>query len=324
MAENIVPMLTSVIGGLNGLEETEFGELTQSDFKVSLNEFDEEAGIGLKAQVLLAGPTLDKIKDDGKILYPNKEEEDMFAFISIKVSGDPNDLIEQIKGLIEAFGLPMDQLEAFGELKYHAGDGDVLIGFKAAGDHASMAKPFVLNTGVFGDGSQDVTMDLSFNLAQTWADLLDDEPIFSHILKGVSVHTKGGLHEKTRENVLKIISTLNDEASSPMASPLPFFMPLLFFKQVTGSVKLQCTDEMKEKIKDFATSIMPPALMSLKESFEMVKGMGLPLEMLQPVLELVQGAGVNEVSINGAANIGVKFTVRLPGLDTAIGEFLSG
>lgn len=101
-------------------------------------------------------------------------------------------------------------------------------------------------------------------------------------------------------------------------------MPLLFFKRITGAVELECTDEMKEQIKTFIASNVPPALMSLKEAFDMVKSMGLPLEMIQPILELVQSAGIREISIVGAANLGVKLTIRLPGLDKAIAEFLSG
>lgn len=324
MAEDIVTMATDVISALNSLNESDFGELTESDFKITLNEFDEEAGIGLKAQVLLAGPTLTHVKNNGNALYPHKSDTDMFGYLSIKVSGDPSDLVEQIKGLIDAFGLPMDQLEQFGELKFHAGDGEILIGFKAAAEHTAAFQAFLVKSGVFGDGSRDITLDFSYNLGTTWDEMLDDEPILSHILKGVSIHSKGCVHEKTRENVLKVMSEKNEVATSPLGSPLPFLMPLLFFKRITGVVELQCTDEMKEQIKNFIASNVPPALMSLKEAFEMVKSMGLPLEMIQPILEIVQGAGISEISVVGAAHLGVKVTIRLPGLDKAIAAFLSG
>jgi hypothetical protein len=323
MEGDLINMVTDVVAALNAHEESNFGPITESDFKVSMNDFDEEAGIGFKAQFLMAGPVLDKIKQDGASLYPGKSAEDLFGYISIKVSGDPNELIEQIKGLIDAFGLPMDQLEQFGELKFHAGDGEVLIGFKAASQFAGMAQPFLVKSGVFGDGSQDITMETSFNLGTTWDQMLDDEPIFTHFLKGFSTHSRGRLHDKTRENILKVVSEKNESAGSIMESPLPFIMPLLFFKRMTGAVELQCTDEMKEQIKNFVTTHFAPAAMSLKEAFEMIKGMGMPLEMIQPILEMIQGAGVSEISLNGAGNLGLKLTIRLPGLDKAIAEFLS-
>jgi len=323
MEGDLIGMATDTIAALNAINENDFGPITESDFKVTMNNIDEEAGIGVKFQLLLAGPVLKKIKSDGNTLYPGKHDDDMFAFISIKVSGDPQEFIDNIKGLIEGFGLPMEQVEAFGELKFHAGDGEVLIGFKAASEHTGIAKPFLLNSRVFGDGSRDISMEFSYNLGTTWEEMLDDEPIFLHILKGVSIHSKGCLHDKTRDNILKVISEKNAVATSPTSSPLPFFMPLLFFKRITGCIELQCTDEMVEQIKTFVSANVPPAMMSLKEAFELVKSAGLPLEMFQPILEMIQNAGVSEISINGAANLGLKLTIRLPGLDKAIAAFLA-
>lgn len=324
MEGDLLNMVTDVVASLNNIHETDFGQATKSDFKITLNEFDEEAGIGFKAQLLLNGPTLTKIKQDGQTVYPGKTDDDVFAYVSIKVSGDPNVLIEQIKGMIDAFGLPMEMLEQFGELKFHAGDGEVLIGFKVKEEHTAIAQPFLVKTGVFGDGSKDISVGISFNLATTWEDMLDDEPIFSHILKGVSIHGYGSIHEKTKENVMKIVSEKNESASSMLESPLPFLMPWLFFKKITGAVELQCTDEMKEQIKNFAATNLPPSLMSLKEVFQLAKSTGIPLEMIQPILEIIQNAGVSELSLNAAGNLGVKVTIRLPGLDKAIAQFLSG
>lgn len=325
MSVDLVTMMTNVIQALNNHNETDFGSVTSSDFRVVLNEFNEEAGIGCKFQFLLAGPTLNKIKEDGHVLYPDKTDEDMFGYLSIKVTQDPSEFIDMVKGLIEGFGIPLETMAAqFGDLKWHAGDGEVLIGFKAHEHVTGMAAPFLIKSGVFGDGSIDIDLEQSFNLGTTWDEMLDDEPIFTHILKGISFHGKATLHEKTRENVLKIIGEQNEGASSMLESPLPFIMPLLFFKRVTGSVELQCTDEMKEQIKTFAATHVPPSAMSLKDAFEMVKGMGVPLELLSPILEIIQNAGINEISFNGAGNLGVKFIIRLPGLNKAIEQFLSG
>ena len=44
---------------------------------IKLNEIDEEAGIGFKVQVDLAGPVLEKIKENRSVLYPDKSENEI-------------------------------------------------------------------------------------------------------------------------------------------------------------------------------------------------------------------------------------------------------
>lgn len=323
MEGELIGIVNDLIATINNTSSTNYGNLVESNFQVKLNEIDEEAGIGFKVQVDLAGPVLEKIKENGSVLYPDKSEDDMFAFISIKCKGSPQEAIDNIQGLIAAFGLPIEMLGEFGELKFHAGDGEILIGFKAAETpHAALAKQFTINSHVFGDGSEDISAFFSFNLGTTFADLLDDTPAIDHLLKGMSVHVKGRVHERTRENIISVIADKKD-VLEPFLNMFPFVMPLFLFKKFDGVLELQCTDEMKEQIKNKISETMPPALMALKDAFGMAKGMGLPIEMFQPILELVQNTFSGEINICAFASTGFKFTFRLPGLDQAIAAFLA-
>jgi hypothetical protein len=283
-----------IIGALNDSQETNFGVTTQSNVQVKMNEIDEEAGIGIKGQMLLAGPILEKLKEHGSILFPDKSDDDMFVFISIRTKGDPQELVDQIKGLIEAFGLPMDMVEQFGELKFEAADGEVLIGFKAAdNEYSQLAKGFTISSGVFGDGSQDISCDFSVNLGTTFTDMLDDNPLFTHFLKAMSVHVQTTVHEKTRENILKVLSQKKDQLD-PFINMFPFAVILFLFKRVDSILELQCTDDMVENLKNTAQNANPMAMMSLKDFFSLGKSMGLPLEMFQPILEIIQNQTAGE------------------------------
>ena len=297
MEADLLGLLQEIVAGINNVEESNFGKLVESDFTARMNEVNEETGIGVKGQLVLAGPTLEELKENGSNLYPDKSDDDMFAYISIKCKGDPQALIDEIQDMVESFGLPVDQLSEFGELKYHAGDGEVLIGFKLApGQHSSTVSQFLVKPHVFGDGSEDITVDLSLNFATTFSEMLDDEPLFTHFLKGISAHMHSKIHEKTRENIVKVLAEKKD-LLEPILNVIPFVVPLLLFKKADGHLELKCTDEMKETIKDSLSEHMPPALMSLKEIFVMVQSMGLPLDMFQPFLELIQNNVAGEISI---------------------------
>lgn len=87
-------------------------------------------------------------------------------------------------------------------------------------------------------------------------------------------------------------------------------------------MELQCTDEMKQQMVDSLGNMNPMSNMSLTEVFEMVKSMGLPIDMFQPILELISSKTASEISVSGIASCGFKATYRLPGLDTAIAKFL--
>lgn len=266
---------------------------------------------------------MDKLKEEGSVIFPDKSDDDMFGYLSIKTKGDPQEFIDQVQGLIEAFGLPMGILEQFGELKFQAADGHILIGFKSAdNEYSQLAKGFTLNSDIFGDGSQDITIDVSANFGLSFSDMLDDSPLFSHFLKAASIHFQSNMHLSTRENILKVLSEKKDQLA-PLINMFPFAIVLFLFKKLDGVLELQCTDDMIENLKNTAQNLNPMAVMSLKEIFSFVKSAGLPIEMFQPILELIQNNTDGEVSVNVFNSVGFKTTVRLPGLDTIVEAFLS-
>ena len=63
--------------------------------------------------------------------------------------------------------------------------------------------------------------------------------------------------------------------------------------------------------------------MSLKEGMEMVKMSGMPIEMIQPVLELVQSFFDEEINLNIFTSTGFKITLKTPGLMAVLAQFLS-
>jgi hypothetical protein len=323
MDGDLLSLAMEVMQAVNSTQETNFGPITETNIQVKMNDIDEEAGVGIKGQLLLAGPALNEVKEDGSTIFPDKADDDLFFVVSIKTKGDPQEAIDEIKGMIEAFGLPMDMVAQFAELKFHAGDGEMHIGIKANDNpYTDMAKGFVVNSSLFGDGTQDVTIDLSVNLGTTFNDMLGEEPLFTNFLKSASVHLKASMHDKTRENVVNILAEKKEQLE-PLINMFPFIMPIFLFKKLDSILELQCTDEMKQQMIDTATNLNPMAVMSLNEVFQMVKMAGIPLELFQPILELVSNRTAGEVQFSGIAGVGFKFTLRLPGLDQAITQFLS-
>lgn len=321
MDESLVATAMEILSALNEIQETNFGPVTENNVQIKMNDINEEVGIGIKGQILLSGPSLTEIKTDGSTLFPDNDD-DLFVVISIKAKGDPQEMIDEIQGMIEAFGIPMDMVSQFAEVKFHAGDGEVLIGVKLNDNpYTDMAKGFVLNSSVFGDGSQDTSVDLSLNLGTNFVDMLTGEPLFTHFLKSASFHMKSTMHDKTRENVLNILAE-KKELLDPLINMFPFIMPLFLFKQADSVLELQCTDEMKQQAIDTATNINPMAVMSLTEAMTTIKSMGLPIEMIKPILEMITSKMDGEITISGIAGIGFKFTLRLPGLGAMLSQFL--
>jgi hypothetical protein len=322
MDESFVAIAMEVLGALNGMEETNFGPITESNVQVKMNDINEEVGLGVKGQILFAGPALTEIKTDGSTLFPDNDD-DLFVVVSIKTKGEPQELIDEVQGMIEAFGLPMEMVAQFAEIKFHAGDGEVLIGIKLNDNpYTDMAKGFILNSSIYGDGSQDVSVDLSLNLGTTFADMLAGEPLFTHFLKAASFHLKARLHDKTRQNIINILAE-KKELLDPLINMMPFLMPLLLFKQADSVLELQCTDEMKQQMIDTATNVNPMAVMSLTDGLATIKSAGLPIDMFQPIIEMVTNRTDGEVTISGIAGVGFKFTIRLPGLNDVLTEFLA-
>jgi hypothetical protein len=320
MDESLIGVAMEILAALNETQDTN-GPVTENNIQIKMNDINEEVGIGIKGQILLAGPLLEEIKTDGSTLFPGHDD-DLFVVISIKAKGEPQEMIDEIQGMIEAFGIPMEMVAQFAEVKFHAGDGEVHIGVKLNDNpYTDMAKGFVLKPSVFGDGSQDVSVDLSLNLGTNFIDMLTGEPLFTHFLKSASFHMKTTMHDKTRENIINILAE-KKELLEPLINMFPFIMPLFLFKHADSVLELQCTDEMKQQAIDTATNLNPMAVMSLTETMNLVKNMGLPIEMIKPILELMTNRCDGEITISGLAGVGVKFTIRLPGLGDMLTQFL--
>lgn len=137
----------------------------------------------------------------------------------------------------------------------------------------------------------------------------------------MSLHAVGRAHTSTRETILKVLAEKKDTLQ-PIFENFPFVAPFFLFKRMNAILELQVTDEMKEQIKTSLGSAAPPALMGGKEVLGMIKSMGLPLEMVQPIIEFVQSTFAGEINFYAVASSGFKFTIKLPGLDQVLAEFL--
>lgn len=322
MEGDLLSLGMEVMQAVNEIEESNFGPVTETNMQIKMNEIDEEAGIGVKAQFMFAGPTLDHLKEHGSVLFPDKSDDDFFVVLSIRVKGDPQETIDEIKGIIESFGLPLDMLEQFGELKFHPGDGEVLIGFKLAeSEYAQMAKTFTVEPKVFGDGSEEITAEFSFNMGASFNEMLDDTPLVMHLLKSESVHIRTRLHEKTRENIIKVLAEKKEQLE-PIIDMAPPAVALLLFKKLDGVLEFQCTDEMKQKLQDTIQNNMPMATSPLKDLLQMVPMMVPSMDMVQPIIELLSNKFAGEISVSGVTATGWKVTVRLPGIDQVAAALL--
>mgnify|MGYP003686165379 CR=1 FL=1 len=317
--DKLIGVAMETAGELNGKEVNDYGELTGIDSKFVVNHADE-SGIGIKGQLLLAGPTLESIKTQGSQLWEDKDGDDLYIIASIRTKGDPQEVIDGIKGLIQDFGIPIEEMAAqFGDLKFHAGDGEALIGFKAQDNqYTEMINNFLLNSSVFGDGSEEVTSEFSFNIGTTFSEMLDDQPLFKHLLKSLSVELKGHIFEGTRKNILEVLEGKKDDLG-PILSALH---ALFLVKNVKSNIEIETTEESIEKLSGSLKDTFPMGALSLKEIFAMVKGAGLPIDMFKPILELISANSAGELNISAFAQAGIKFTLRTPGLDEAIGAFL--
>lgn len=317
--ESLVGLLTEAADQMNGKDTSDYGELMGIDSKFVLNHADE-SGIGIKGQLLLAGPTLQHIRDQGSQLWEDKDDDDLFFVISIRTKGDPQITIDGIRQIIQDFGIPIEEMASqFGDLKFHAGDGEALIGFKAQDSpYTEMLNNVLLHSKVFGDGSQDITTEFSVNLGTTFSDMLDEEPLFKHLAKSLSIELKGNLHEATRQNILEVLEGKKEELGPLLSAAHALFL----VKNVRSNIEIDTTEEMLEKLAESTKEGFPMAAFSLKQIFSLVKQAGLPIDMARPILELINSNSAGELNISAYAQAGIKFTVRSPGLDEAVGAFL--
>ena len=101
----------------------------------------------------------------------------------------------------------------------------------AAEELLGFLTPFLINpTWIKGDGTQDLGLALSFDLATTVSETLDDEPFWTHLLKGVQVRASGKMYEQSKEIFIKILND-NWEKISPLLNMFPALPPMLLLKK---------------------------------------------------------------------------------------------
>lgn len=74
-------------------------------------------------------------------------------------------------------------------MEFKAGDGEILIGLIPATQEAvGFLTPFLMDPTILqGDGSEELYFSGSVNLAASFDDFLEDEPLFVNLLKGFSL-----------------------------------------------------------------------------------------------------------------------------------------
>lgn len=321
--ENIVEIFAEVAQAFGADQEAASGQLMENSFKVHLNDVSD-GGISLKFEALLDGPELAKETNNAKIVFADKTEDDILALITLKVKGDPQDAIDELKGLLEGMGITEEMWSAFANVEFKPGDGEVLIGVAPAAEELlGFLAPFLINpTWLKGDGSQDIGISLAFQLQSSCSDMLDDEPFYTHFLKGAQIKHEGKIFEASKQIFMRILNEKWDRIR-PIAEQVPVLAPLLLLKKYQGELELECNEEMTETIKEMVEENMPPAAMSLKDAMGFVKHSGsVPIEMIEPFLNWVKDHYDGELRVFGQRSVGGRMTLKTPGADELVSAFL--
>ena len=131
--------------------------------------------------------------------------------------------------------------------------------------------PFLFNpVWLKGDGSQDLFAEFSATFNHTFAEALNDEPFFTHFLKGVKSDFRSRLYDGTRDIIVKAMND-NWALYQPFLTQFPFLSTIFLYTKLGGLLEFDCDDELKEQIKEFVQENMPPACMSLKDMLSFVK-----------------------------------------------------
>ena len=306
-------------------QETANGEIQENKFEVKLNEFEPEGGITAKFQLLFDGPELTKEQETGSSIFPDKTADDLLSFTAIRVKGNADEALAELKTIIESLGVTEEMWAAFAQVEFKAEENEILIGACPANEELlGVLAPFMINpTFIKGDGNEDISIEASVNFATTFSEALDDEPFYSHFLKGAGVSFKGRVFNKSRDILIKIMNSQWDTIK-PLVSQFPILAPILLFKKLDGSLELECDDTLREEIKELLLENMPPAAMSLKDAMSLVKQQGMvPMEMAEPILEWFKNHFAGEIRLYAQRSVGIKVTMKLPGLDEVVTEFLN-
>ncbi len=319
-----IEILAEIAQGFEADTDTASGEIQENKFEVKLNDFEHGEGISAEFKLMFDGPELAKEQEIGSSIFPDKTADDLLTFTSIKVKGDAEEALTELQTLIESMGITSEMWAPFAELEFKAGDGEILIGGSPANEEIiGVISPFMINpTFMKGDGSEDISITTSVDFAATCDQFLNDEPIFSHFLKGISVSAVGRLFLNSRDILIKILNEQWDKVK-PLAEQFPVLAPILLFKRLEGEMEFQCDDAMREELKEALLEIMPPVVMSLPDALGLVKMQGMvPMEMAEPVLNWFNKHFDGQVRVYFQRSIGMRMTFNLPGLDQVVNSFL--
>lgn len=287
MDQNPIEYALQVCQQLAQVNEKGSGKIIDNKFTVELNDFDGTDKIQVKFQVLFDGPELAKEQAHGSALFPQKNPDNILGFLAIKVKGNPDDAIASLKSILEGFGLSEEMVAQFGNLEFKAYENEVLIGFTPQSEEIlGVINNFLFNPQFLkGDGASDLFLEFSSSLNHTFSEALDDNPMFTHFLKGVKADFKGRLLEGSNK-ILQQVMVNNWAFWEPIVKQFPFLATFFLYFKAGGLLEFDCDQELSEQIKEFVTENMPPACMSLKDMLSFAKQSGvIPFEMLQPAIE---------------------------------------
>jgi hypothetical protein len=186
--QNIVSQLATVTETVNG------GQILDNKVTFNLNEFDGSDKNFIKLQVLLDGPTLTNEKNHIEAVFPHKNRDDLLGFIALKVK-NPEEALAQFKQILEGMGVGEDMVAQFGALVYKTYENEILIGFEPNEGIAGLVSPFLPNlTFMKGTGNEEIFAELSGTANHTFAEAMDDSPLFTHFLKGLKGEAKSRLY----------------------------------------------------------------------------------------------------------------------------------
>lgn len=96
----------------------------------------------------------------------------------------------------------------FATLEFKPYGNEILIGFTPSNEAIlGFITPFLINpVWLKGDGTKDLKLEGSLTLAASFADCLDDNPFFTHFLKGVQMEGNSALFEGSRDILLKTLN----------------------------------------------------------------------------------------------------------------------
>ncbi len=108
--ENLAENLAKVVQELGQVQQTAHGKLLENKFEVDLNTFQSGHGSEATMQILFDGPELAKEQAHGRAVFPHKTNDDVYGFVSIRVKGNAQEALDNLKALLEGMGLSEEMI----------------------------------------------------------------------------------------------------------------------------------------------------------------------------------------------------------------------